>query len=376
MLPRNTMCRLAVAILSPWLAGCMETTLPATAGEPNTAVVSRNQMEVETQPSVDGEKSGVNHAVADAVRLLPFDCESLVVAARPFLILGRDDLRTADLKATLSHVPMLAGLAGVDDGSAWEKLVGERLVFCVQASERFREPPAQGAVRFAGAVVIAPAGDALGVERWLKKLTPHSVGRLTVEGVDVVLLKAPSSQEGHFSMLYVARAGDNLLVIANDEDYLSHVVIESRKVKHPLKALDKIIPQLEFVEMDSAFWAVRRYSTTPGKDRTSPYFRRGEDEPVIPNDFDDHVPDYQAGAFVYSLDDDGSRQKIIYFSENERAAAIARRAWTYTPGHGDISAATKLLKAGVVEATVVTDSEDSRQTFLMVLWIRLGHSFY
>lgn len=236
-----------------------------------------NSSQLPMQPSLNTTQS------VDSQQLmwwLPPDTESVVTARGPFLI-PNESKKTGDendqewftRKATQTEIRARFEELPLElfyDLDLTKTLKDSTVAYAMQGSRHFREPRGDSEVmEFEGCSIIVFEKD-LGTvistieQAFARRGAHHDM----IDGVRVLVIREKS--EGSVWTHLVAFPRANVLLVANNRQYLQEVLARMAQKKNP-RALPDQLPEWRFLDANARFWGLRHYDSTQAKvDPTSP----------------------------------------------------------------------------------------------------------
>lgn len=315
--------------------------------------------------------------VAAALKWLPADSETVIVANGPFRLTRPDPKNAEDPNAFYeqesvdfvdlvrsSVFALAAELDGGAETSRMKPLFDVEFFFALEGSRRFRAPRNLGMMSYEGAFV----GDAgehgkAQIQAIVDAVAAAATEKFELAGTSVSVLK--SSAPYSVAALYTASPRPGLLCVASDRAYLE-ALLERMAKPGATDAFPSTLPEWKHVDPTAGIFALR-------------HFRRDdvENDPTSP--FREHSvagsEDPKAIGLAFECRQSESQTAIArYLTGSDEPIELIRRAWTMK-GEG-LDPMFEVVAPGVVEISHAVVKPLPASRFYFVLFGHLGHGIY
>ncbi len=203
-------------------------------------------------------------------------------------------------------------------------------------------------------------------DNFLKALKAENANEEQIGGQKTLVLqqKAEDDEWKHYFTL----PKPNIILTATDRSYLEEVLKRmAMKEKPPDRALPENLGEWQYVDRKAKFWGIRHYDKANAKNDPS--------SPLTNERAAANTPDAEAVGLVFVYDPSKEKKvSIKYLSGSEQAADIAAMAWSHE--QEGLKPEIRQKAKGVVEITVESDGEMTKEIFLLVFLTSLGHGIY
>jgi hypothetical protein len=338
---------------------------------------------VSSQAQAAPRESKLPKAVDDALWWLPENTQTLIVAQGPWRATAPEhgsDVDALGLERTLQLMTLAAVGSEQLNPHLGNRLRGRTIAFSIQGCRRFRFPHRLGMMRFEGAS-IAVFQDDLGADgnALMDALIKQATKTETLAGVQVVTFDGlmvrdewdfywglPRRKvEGDPEPTYVAHPRANILIWANDRDYLTSVLARMTN-RAATRAFPASLPEWNHLDATAKVWAFRHYDRKDdADDPTSPL--TGRNAPGR--------QDNEAVGLVFWLDSrNRNSAEIKYLSANKNALRIIQDSWQ--DPEKQFTEKIRQDRPGVVDISISTEKPSGESNvgivFLLLLHA-LGH---
>lgn len=307
---------------------------------------------------------------------LPTDTESMVTARGPFpLPIGssalpeKEEEKWFTAKATLSQIRSTLGalpLEIVDDANLIGTLKGTVAEFALQGTRYFREPSSGSEVTsYEGCSIVVFQNAVEESESKLRKVPGwEKAENVSIAGTRVLM--AEDKSKGGTESYFVALPLPNVLLVANNREYLREVLDRMKQHKIP-RALPEGLPEWRFLDRAARIWGLRHYDPTQAKkDPTSPL---GGDSAYAQSD-------PKAIGALFMLDPKNERRLVMESLTGDEASARAAAAQGHSiaePQEG-VKFEVKILNPapGAIEDVYTLDRSITLDYCLLAIEFALG----
>ena len=313
---------------------------------------------------------------SDVLWWLPTDTESVVAARGPFPFpIGssppsekEDEKFTA--KVTLSQIRSTLEMLPfeiVDDANLVGTLKGTVVEFALQGTRHFRAPSSGSEVTsYEGCSIVVFQKGVEESESRLRKVP----GWENAEGVLITgtrVFTAQDRSEGSTESFFVALPLPNVLLVANNREYLREVLDRMKRHRAP-RALPEELPEWRLLDRAARIWGLRHYDPTQAKeDPTSPL---GGDSAYVQSD-------PKAIGALFALDSNNERRLVMESltrdEANARAAAAKGHAIAEPQEGVKFEVKIRNPAPGVIEDVYTLDQASTLDYGLLAIEFALGH---
>jgi hypothetical protein len=320
--------------------------------------------------------------VADALKWLPVDTQTVIVANGPFRLQIQEPTDDQDLDAFYkqekvsfadlirSSVFYLFGCCQ-GQGDASESLIALadlEFEFALEGSRRFRAPRNFGMMSYQGSLIASVVESGKGKLGLLFDTITKQADEL-VEIVDakVAVFHARPGDllfDGA-PVIYVTSPRPGLLCVASDRDYLE-TLLRRMAVPSPVVAFPDDLQEWKHVDSKASVFAIRHYrSDDAADDPTSPLRGRAAA----------NCPDAKAVGLVFECREGETQTAIArYLTRAPDPIAVVRIGWMM-PNEG-LSPDFAIVAPGVAQISQVVVKPLPASRFWFVLSAYLGHAIY
>jgi hypothetical protein len=263
---------------------------------------------------------------SDLLWWLPTDTESVVAARGPFPFPAcssapseKEEEKWFTAKATLPQIQSSfeeLPLETVDDAGLTEMLKGSVVAFALQGTRHFRAPSDDSEVTsYEGCSIVVFQKRVEELEPRLRRVPGwENAEKDSIGGTRVLMVKDQS--EGSTEAFFVALPLPNVLLVANNREYLREILDRMKQQKAP-RALPEQLPEWRSLSRAARFWGLRHYDPTQAKeDPTSPL---GGDTAYVQSD-------PKAIGALFALDPKNERSLMIEYLTGDEANVKAEAA--------------------------------------------------
>jgi hypothetical protein len=315
--------------------------------------------------------------VATALRWLPEDTETVIVANGPFRLPAPEPQDPDDHDAfykkesvdfaeivRVTVFALASQLAVGDETPSAKPLFDVELSFALEGSRRFRAPRSLGMMSYEGALV-ADAGEKgkAEIQAIVDAVSKSAAEKIELAGTSVFVLK--SSSEFGVPALYTATPRPGLLCVASDRAYLE-TLLERMAKPGATEAFPSELPEWKRVDPTADVFALRHFRRDDvEKDPTSPF----RDHSVVKG------ADPKAIGLAFECRQSASQTAIArYLTGSVEPVELVRGGWTMR-GEG-LDPKFEVPTPGVVEISQSVVKPLPASRFLFVLLGHLGHGIY
>jgi hypothetical protein len=216
----------------------------------------------ELLPAADDQPKGLTPQVERALRWLPEDTETLIVARSVLLPLP---LMDPDRAYTWQEMGMNLATADfnlVDDGKISKPLRDRKIEYVVHGAKNFDSVSSFGSLRSEGCSIIgfeADLGDA--AKEWVENLRKGSKAVKTLVGREVFVFPSTTVMEGGFKQTawqgtYFVLLDPKTIICASSDRYLEAVLRRVDGLPGP-RAFPESLSEWKYVEFDAPVWMLR-----------------------------------------------------------------------------------------------------------------------
>jgi hypothetical protein len=328
-------------------------------------------------PAAPSPAPALRAPVAAALKWLPEDTETVIVANGPFRLPAPEPRDPADHDAfykkesvdfaeivRVTVFALASQLAVGDETPSSKRLLDVEFSFALEGSRRFRAPRSLGMMSYEGALV-ADAGEKgrAEIQAIVDAVSKSAAEKLELAGTSVSVLK--SSSEFGIPALFTASPRPGLLCVASDRAYLA-TLLERMAKPGANEAFPGDLAEWKRVDPTAEVFALRHFRRDDvEKDPSSPFHEN-------PNM---RVTDPKAIGLVFECRQSASQTAIArYLTGSVEPVELIRSGWTMR-GEG-LDPKFEVTSPGVVEISQSVVKPKPASRFLFVLLGHLGHGIY
>jgi hypothetical protein len=321
----------------------------------------------------------LNSDLEQALKWLPTDTETLLVANRPFVMfdfhLGKEtytdhEVSSEELEGFFAGLTLR--LFFLIDGLLEKHLHGKRASFALEASRHFRPPADLGELLFEGCDV-AVFEDALDDRRdaFMKEAARIALRIDEIGGQKVAVFEEKFEQDTWKSFIVFPQK--NVVLAASNEQFLREMLSRMRNPRGE-RALPTNLPEWKQVNTRAQFWGLRHFDKTQSKDDpTSPFGGKKTD----------NLPDDGAVGLTYECSPTKERKATLTYLSNAKTQIgkiEERRFPNSSPSQGEDTAALHIqrreLEPGIIQSTYDLSRSRPLFWFFFVFSGSVGHAIY
>jgi hypothetical protein len=293
----------------------------------------------------------------ELIWLLPADTETMMVARGPITITAAEPSSFDDF---LQRV-LYGGVDSINKNRLSKQLSGQKLLFYVEGSRKFRSPKSLGLAPFEGCQIMTFGSDfASRREAIIQSLEKEAKSVIKIDEYKVAVYE--EIDEKALWKFYIVSPKPDMLLMATDLTYLTET-LKRLKVKSDKRALPDTLPEWKQVDTTAQFWAIRHYDKdNAALDPTSPL--TGQRAAA-------NAPDSLAIGIV-AMYTPGSNFVVRGLSENEDAIRIQKYFWT--SGNEKSPPEIRLLPSKIVEISYPPNKQNTGTLFYFM--VAFGHAIY
>ena len=240
------------------------------------------------------------------------------------------------------------------------------IVMAVEGSRDFKPPTGLGMALYQGASISVFASDiSASAAEFFKESAATIVQTEQLEGQQVAVFKQKSEED--IWTTYVAFPKPNIAIVATDEDYLREVLARMNGKKGD-RALPDSLPEWQYTNTQSEFWAVRHFRGNTGKPSLTSGFGYITGEIKYDN---------RAIGLAFSFNPEKSKiATVTYLSANENTLQSIQKSLFNEREQGGIElhARYREISRSALEGSYNVELEASAVYFTFVLDALLGHA--
>lgn len=293
----------------------------------------------------------------DFIWLLPADTETMMVAKGPINITTAEP---SNFDGFLQKV-LYGGADSINKDRLTKQLAGQKLLFYVEGSRKFKTPKSLGLAPFEGCQIMTFGSEfASRREAIIQSLEKEARSVIKVDEYKVAVYE--EIDEKDLWKFYIVSPKPDMLLMATDLNYLTEI-LKRLKTKSDKRALPDTLSEWKEVDTTAQFWAIRHYD----KDNATL-------DPTSPLSAPQLAPDTQDSLAIglVAMYTPGKDFAIRYLSGNGNAIRIQKNFWV---SEGNQSTPeVRVLQSKAIEISYSPKKQNTGTLFYFMA--AFGHAVY